>query len=206
MAPPNDPMLSRYNGPNNRNGNRNQDQMPPPPSTPMRTSDQSAMGPQDLLDMVQLCLHHFQGDELQQNEFLQGLADLLDGNINAQTEDDIYGRLSHRGSTDQLPNLGPLAAGGGGNNLARMTQSSNRGTFSRHEQDDDLWQEKAIDRNVRRSPRPTRDQRRRPAQDSVMASARREREQAGFLSRFPEAAHIQFSDYSSNYRRYFGAQ
>jgi len=135
MAPPNDPMLSGYrNGPNNNNRNGNHDQMPPAPSTPMRTSDQAGMGPADILDLIQLCLQHFQGDELQRNEFLQGLADLLDGNINAQTEDNIYGRLSQRGGTDQLPNLGPLAASGG-NHIARMTQSSNRGTFSRREQD-----------------------------------------------------------------------
>jgi len=192
MAPPPDPMLSGYRNNNNRNGD--QQMMPTPPSTPMRSVDQSELSVQDLLDMVQLCLRHFQGDDAQRAEFMQGLADMLDFENN-----------NTNGGMDQLPNVGPLAAGGG-NNLARMTQSSNRGTFSRHEQDDDLWQEKAIDRNVRRSPRPTRDQRRRPAQDSVMASARREREQAGFLSRFPEAAHIQFSDYSSNYRRYFGAQ
>jgi len=81
-----------------------------------------------------------------------------------------------------------------------MTQSSNRGTFSHHEQDDDLWQEKAIDRNVRRSPRTTRDQRKRPAQDAVLASARREREESAFLARFPEAAHIQISNYISRHR------
>ena len=199
MPPAADPMLSRYNNQNNRNGNR--DQLPTPQSTPMRSMDQSEMGPQDLLDLIQLCLRHFEGDELQRNEFLQGLADLLDGNINAQTEDNIYGRLSQRANgNDQLPSVGPLAASGG-NHLARMTQSSNRGTFSRHEQDDDLWQEKAIDRNAHRTPRTTRE-RKRPAQDSVMASARRERQEAGFLSRFPGAASIQTGDYSSDYRRY----
>jgi len=187
MAPPADPMLSRYNNPNNRNGTR--DQMPTPPSTPMRTVDQNGMGPQDILDLVQLCLRHFQGDEVQRTEFLQGLADILDfesGNTN--------------GGSDQLPNLGPLTAGGG-NHLARMTQSSNRGTNSRFEHPDD-WRESSMDRNARRTPRNARDQRKRPAQDAVMASARRERQEAGFLSRFPEAAHIQTGDYSSNYRRY----
>jgi len=87
-----------------------------------------------------------------------------------------------------------------------MIQSSNRGTFSRQEQDDDLWQEKAIDRSVRRSPRNARDQRKRPAQDSVMASARRQRQETGFLSRFPEAAYIQTDNYISTYSRYGGSR
>src|SRR5215469_16172221 len=78
MAPPNDPMLSRYNN-GNRNGNGDQSSMPP--STPMRSSDQSGMGPQDILDLIQLCLHHFQGDEAHRNEFVAGLTDILDGNV-----------------------------------------------------------------------------------------------------------------------------
>jgi len=144
-------MLSRY-----RNDNGNRDQMPPPVSTPMRSSDQAAMSPGDVLDLIQLCLRHFQTDELQRNEFLQGLADLLEGEVNAHSEEAIAGRLAQRANgNDQLPNVGPLAARGG-NNLVRMTQSSNRGTFSRHEQDDDLWQERAIDRGARRNPRNAR--------------------------------------------------
>ena len=139
--------------------------------------------------MITLCLRHFEDDELQRNEFLQGLADLLDGNLNAHTEDAIYNRLSDRGGTDQLPNLGPLAARGG-NTLANMI---NPPTAAPTPGSKDDWRESSMDRNAH-------DQRRRPAQDAVLASARREREESAFLARFPEAPHIQISNYISRYR------
>ena len=73
----------------------------------MRGIDQNGMGPEDLLDLVQLCLRHFEGDDSQRNEFLHGLADILDGNLNAHTENAIAGRLAQRANgNDQLPNVG----------------------------------------------------------------------------------------------------
>ena len=68
-----------------------------------------------------------------------------------------------------------------------MGAASNRGTSSRFEQRDD-WNESAIDRG--RNGRNASDRRRRPAQDAVLASARRERQESGFLARFPDAGKI----------------
>jgi len=163
MPPPPDTMLARYgnnNGPND------------PGRGPIRQNRNGAadqIDPQTIADIAGLAYHRFNLG--QQDELCQLLQDIIDAhNATGGEAADQFEPGGARSS--RLPSL--------------MGAASNRGTSSRFEQRDD-WNESAIDRG--RNGRNASD-RRRPAQDAALRSARAERQAGGFFARFPDAARI----------------
>jgi len=141
--------------------------------------------------IVALAYGKFSPDE--QDALCQGLQDIIDSHSAAIDQamtlprSGLVGPRSAR-STDQLRNNGTTP-------LSRMIQSSNRGTSSWSEQPDDREETNWCGRPNTDSSAAMRN-RRQPTQDATLAGARRQREEGGFLARYPEASHIRYGAFA----------